>query len=252
MEKLFIKNRKGQKLSVLLEISKESKGIVFVMHGLGGNKEQAPIIAMAEAFKKAHYTVIRFDTTNTLGESDGSYEEATITNYYEDLYDVIVWGRSQNWYTEPFVLAGHSLGGIASALYAQQNPKNVKALLLLSTVISGELSAKSPRYKDVLKDWEKTGWMIRSSDNKLPWSHMTDRYKYNLLDSVNKLTMPVCMIVGDADTTTPSSHQQILFKLLPGKRIIHVIKNAPHTFSNYKHLEQLKDLSFNWIKSNII
>lgn len=52
MEKITIKNRKGQKIAVILEESENSKGLVFVMHGLGGFKEQPHIETFADAFKK--------------------------------------------------------------------------------------------------------------------------------------------------------------------------------------------------------
>ena len=52
MEKIFIKNRKGQKVVVLVDEIKEAKGLAFVMHGLSGNKEQSHIVTMDEVFKE--------------------------------------------------------------------------------------------------------------------------------------------------------------------------------------------------------
>src|SRR3989344_5417332 len=91
MEKIEIKNRKGQKIVVLLEETKKPKGLAFVMHGLSGFKEQPHIATFAQAFKDRGFIVVRFDTTNTYGESGGKYEDATTTNYYEDLEDIIEW-----------------------------------------------------------------------------------------------------------------------------------------------------------------
>src|SRR3990167_5079152 len=126
MQKQFIKNRKEQKISVWVEGEEKSTPLAFVMHGLGGWKDQPHIKAFAQAFLDSGFTVVRFDTTNTLGESDGSYEDATVTNYYNDLNDIINWASAQEWYTEPFYLVGHSLGGICVALYAESFPENVK------------------------------------------------------------------------------------------------------------------------------
>ena len=90
MQKVFIQNRKREKMAVVVEEAKDSKGLAFVMHGLGGFKEQPHVETLAAAFKEKGYTVVRFDTTNTLGESEGKYEDATVTNYYEDLEFTIV------------------------------------------------------------------------------------------------------------------------------------------------------------------
>jgi len=251
--KITIKNRKGQKIIALLDKVENAKGLVFVMHGLGGFKEQSHIETFAQAFKEKGYTAVRFDTTNTFGESDGNYENATTTNYYEDLEDVIKWAKSQNWYQEPFVLAGHSLGGICSALYAEKYPEKVKALAPISTVVSGELTLKTDR-EDV-KNWEKTGWRISESKSKpgvikkLPWSHMGDRLKYDLLPEVDKLTMPVLLIVGEKDNSTPPEHQKILYDKLPGKKEFHIIKGAEHTFREKKHLDEIKNILLKWIDS---
>jgi len=96
MEKLFIKNRKNLKISVIIEKSENQQGLAFVMHGLSGFKEQPHIETFSKSFKDNNYTVIRFDTTNTFGESEWDYADATTTNYYEDLEDVINWAENQD------------------------------------------------------------------------------------------------------------------------------------------------------------
>ncbi len=250
-EKIFIKNRKDQKVVVLLEKADEQKGLVFVMHGLGGFKEQPHIQTFADAFLEEGFTVVRFDTTNTIGESDGKYEEATTTNYYEDLEDVVSWAKSQEWYEEPFWLAGHSLGGISTALFAEKYPERVKAVAPISTVVSGKLTLETGR--EEIEKWKETGWREKESKSKpgfikrLPWSHVEDRLKYDLLPGADKLKMPVLLIVGENDDATPPEHQKILFDKLSGEKELHVIKGAPHTFREKEHLEEVKGIIKKWI-----
>src|SRR3989344_9092482 len=110
--KLFIKNRDNKKIAVIIDRPENPKGLVFIMHGLGGFKEQKHILAFREAFRENDFTIVRFDVRNSIGESEGSCEYADITSYYQDLEDVIIWSENQVWYREPFYLAGHSLGGI--------------------------------------------------------------------------------------------------------------------------------------------
>ena len=256
MEKLFIENRNGQKISVLVEGTKNSKELAFVMHGLGGFKEQKHIETFASAFKKRGFTVVRFDTTNTFGESGGSYEDATVTNYFEDLEDVIEWASNQNWYVEPFWFAGHSLGGICTALYATKYPSKVKALAPISTVVSGKLSLEKLRKTkpEELKEWEETGFRIEPSISKpglmkkLKWNqHIQDRLKYDLIKDASELTMPVLMIVGDLDSSTPLYQQELLYQKLPGDKELHVIKGAPHTFKEKEHLHEISLIFDKWI-----
>lgn len=57
MKKEVIQNRKGQNVVVIVEEMPNQKGLAFVMHGLGGFKEQPHIQTMAEAFKEKGYTM---------------------------------------------------------------------------------------------------------------------------------------------------------------------------------------------------
>lgn len=229
---------------------KIKKNLAFVMHGLGSSKYGKQIIAFTNNFYEKNFTVVRFDTTNTRGESDGDYADATTTNYYEDLEDVISWASKQKWYQEPFYLIGHSLGSICIALFAEKYSSQIKALAPLSTVISGQwsLDIKSP---EVIKKWKETGYQRYTfSDGetlKLKWHHMEDRLKYDLMNNINKLTMPVLMIVGSEDTSTPVEHQQKFFEALPGEKEIHIIKGAEHNFRNENHLQEIKNIFSNWI-----
>jgi pimeloyl-ACP methyl ester carboxylesterase len=253
VQKVKIKNRKGQNVVVLLEEDQNPKGLAFIIHGLSGFKEQPHIQTFAKAYKDEGYSIVRFDTTNTFGESDGKYEDATVTSYYEDLEDVIAWSRSQPWFIKPYFLAGHSLGSLAITLYAEKHPEEVKGLAPISTVVSGKLSLGTNKYQTSLSDWKKTGWRIEKHDSvpglvkKLPWSHMVDRLKYDVLPEANKLTMPVLLIVGDKDDSTPYENQKLLFDLLPGKKEIHIIKDAPHTFHGAKQLDEVEILIKQWL-----
>ncbi len=227
------------------------------MHGLGGFKEQEHISALAEAFKEKGFTVVRFDTTNTLGESDGSYEDATVTNYYSDLEDVIDYASTQDWYKEPFALCGHSLGGICTALFAENYPEKVSALVPVSPVVSGQLSVEAQKRfePEEFLQWKKTGWGEKESRSKpgvikrLRWSHVEDRLKYDLIPKVCKLIMPVLLIVGENDTSTPPEHVEKLFDALPGLKEFHIIKNAPHTFRDKEHLFEIKKIVMNWLEN---
>jgi pimeloyl-ACP methyl ester carboxylesterase len=254
--KTVISNRQNQKIVVLIDQEPDEKGLAFVMHGLGGFKEQPHIETMAEALKEKGYTVVRFDATNSFGESEGNYEDATATNYYHDLEDVIAWAKSQSFYQEPFILAGHSIGGLCTALYAEKYPKKVKALAPISTVVSGKLSMEAHEKHDPagFAKYRETGWDIKPSTSKpgvikkLKWSHVEDRLKYDLLPDVKKLTMPVLLVVGEEDYVVPPSDQQILFQALPGPKELHIIKGAPHTFKEPEHLAELKLIFSNWLK----
>jgi hypothetical protein len=250
--KVNITNRKSQKVVVLVEEADDPKGLVFIMHGLSGYKEELQIDAFATAFKEESFTVVRFDTTNTFGESDGKYEDATVTNYYEDLEDVLRWAESQLWFKKPFWLVGASLGAMAVGLYSEKYPQDVAALAPISALVSGTLSLEAMG-SEKARHWKDSGWREKMSSShpglikRTPWSHMEDRLKYDLLPQASKLRMPVLLIVGSEDDTTPLSHQQKLLEALPGEKELHVIDGAGHAFREKPHLEEVKHVIKTWI-----
>lgn len=251
--KIFIKNRNGKKIALIVEIPEKPRGLAFIMHGLGGYKEEKHIAVYAEAFKENDFIAVRFDACNTYGESEGSYEDANITNYYSDLEDVIKWAEKQPWYQAPFCLAGHSLGGISITLYAENHPEKVKALAPTSTVISGKLNLEREP-KQLVGKWNKTGWKISPSKSKpgimkkLRWHQFVeDSMKYDILPKTSNLAMPVLLLVGDKDKGTPLRDQKTLYNKLKNAEL-HIIKDAPHTFIEPKHLSEIKSIFTSWIK----
>ncbi|MFZ3054387.1 MAG: alpha/beta fold hydrolase [Minisyncoccales bacterium] len=165
MSNLFIQNRKELNIAVSINESENQRSLVFLMHGFLGFKEQPLLLEVGKIFKENNFTTVSFDTTNSLGESDGKMEDGTMTGYFEDLEDVISWAKSQKFYFEPFFLVGHSLGGYCVANYAVKN-KNVKSLILLCPVVSGELFQQTNDIKEILEEWKETGmrtWNSRSN-----------------------------------------------------------------------------------------
>ena len=224
--KTFIPNRDGNQICVVTELGSNKNKLVFLMHGLSGNKEEPHLRAMAEAFIEDGYTVVSWDAVHTFGESTGGqFEDATITNYYSDLEDVISWGSTQEWYVEPFVLCGHSLGGISIALFAEKYPEKIRALAPISTVVNGELRMESKA--DIVDDWKRTGFYTqkrRNGENKtLKWSHMEDNMLYDITKKASRLTMPVLLVVGSNDTSTKPWHQQVFYDSLSTDKEMHII-----------------------------
>ncbi|TSC77645.1 MAG: Uncharacterized protein G01um101424_268 [Parcubacteria group bacterium Gr01-1014_24] len=255
-EKFSIKNRKGLEIVGNVSLPENPQGLAFTLHGLGGFKEQPHIMVLVDALLENGYAVVNFDATNSIGESEGKYEDVNMQSHYEDLVDIITWAKTQEWYKEPFILAGHSLGGYAVARYAEEHPKKVKAVFPYALVVAGELSYKAAEMEDSekLKKWKETGWQERQSSSKpgtklrLPWSHMEERLKHDVRPKASNLTMPVLLIVGSEDKSCTYGTQHMLYDLIPGPKEIHIIPNAPHTFKDPEHLAQSKVLFNSWLK----
>ena len=251
--KTFITNRDNNEISVVVENEDSgSSKLAFVMHGLSGNKEEPHLRGMVDVLVKNDYTVVTWDAVHTFGESKGgAYEDATITNYLADLEDVISWASSSDWYVEPFVLIGHSLGGISTALYAEKYPEKVKALAPLSTVVNGELRMESKA--NIVDEWRRTGYHTEKRSNgdtkTLKWSHMEDNMQYDITKDASKLTMPVLLVVGSRDTSTKPEHQKVFYESLKTDKELHIVEGAEHTFYRPHEREELNQILEHWLKN---
>src|SRR3989339_546440 len=216
MQELKIRNRDNKNIVITIEKANNQRGLAFVMHGLSGFKEQEQIKTFAKVFIDNNYTVITFDTRNTFSDSEGNFEDATITNYYEDLEDVIKWASKEDFYQEPFVLAGHSVGGMSISLFAEKYPEKIKGLAPISAVISGEHIFETWG-EERMNQWKETGWDIEISSSrsgvikKLKYDFVEDAKRYSLIDNIDNLKMPVLLMVGEKDECTPPSHQKMFF-----------------------------------------
>lgn len=252
--KIQIKNRLGLKIVIEVEGDLKSNKLVFVTHGLSGSRDQPHIIGMREVFADEGYTVVSFDTTYSFGESEGDSVNATASSYILDLEDVIAWAEQQDWYKEPFIVAGHSLGGISSLVYASKQPNKVRAIFPMSTVVSGKLwhGVHDPEY---LKSWKEKGYYFKESQSvpgrsgKVGYGLAEDMLNYDALEFAPNIKCPVLLLVGAEDAgTTPKMHQ-MLHDTLGGTKELHIIEGMEHTPRNQEEIDKMKKVIKDWLSS---
>ena len=238
-ERFEIKNRHGLKLVVQVDTPENPKKLVFIAHGQGGYIAQKHIQAFANAFLENNFRVVRFDATHSIGESEGDIFDVTYTGYIEDLEGVINWARAQSWFQQPFALCGHSMGGTSTAWYAESHPDEVLCVAPIALVPNFDMYNQFKKKHDpgFMEDWQEKGYFMNESRSKpglikkVGWGVAEDLKKYDIVKNADKLTMPVMLMAGDQDDSTPYEHQEILFSKIPSesKRIIK-IKDAQHSF----------------------
>jgi len=252
-DKVIIQNRRGADLVLVVDQPPKPRGVSIVAHGLGGNKDEPDIKAIADVFREHKFITIRYDASNARGESGGYVEDAKTTTYYDDLTDVVGWAQGQPWFKRPLVLAGHSIGATSAALYAEQHPGDVRGLVLISGVISGTLHLQEAPQK-APADWEQTwqqikeGFSKKESSSDVNWfPFLIDLLRFNILGKVDELAMPVLIIVGGNDELVPVIHQQRLYDSLSGPRELRIIPGAGHTLWRESELAALRGIVSQWL-----
>ena len=236
IEKVFIKNRKGLKMAIKLNISPERNKLVFLLHGLGARKEYPPhMLVMEEFFARKGFNVVNIDATDSINESESSEEGVSLTGYYEDLQDVIEWARLQDFFVQPFALAGQSLGAQAVVLYASRFPSAVDFLLPVSfCFVDGKEELKhNKRTQAILQQGfydqvsKSTGRVLR-----IGRKYIDEIARYNFADFVANITAKTEIIVGDEDNEWHKENCRHLYRLLNCEKNIQILAGVPHDLAN--------------------
>ena len=259
-ERATIKNRHGLKLVIQVDTPDNFQNLVFIEPGQSGTIDQKHIEAFAVAFLENGFRTVRFDPTNSLGESGGELINVTYDNYEQDLEDVINWARTQTWFQQPFALCGHSMGAQAVAWYAERHPAEVLLLAPMAPVVNYDL------YMKTLDPEEKRQWQEKGYDEypskyrpgvikKVGWGINESLKKYDIMPLAGNLTMPVINIVGERDQPCPLEHQRIFMDAVanPNKKLI-TIASAQHSYRNDKtdeyngELEEVRQSLSSWLR----
>lgn len=255
---VFIKNAEGEKLALLVEgaENKADRKLVFIEHGLSSFKEYHVIRRAAEAFLNNGYVVVSFDTRFSFGESDGDIKFASQTNSLADLQTVIDWAKTQDFYTEPFALCGHSLGGGSVLKYAEDNPEKVNRLVGLGAMVGGKYYLRSYMLynQEFFEKWRETNerFCRKSTDKSIygyvPFDFVLDLQNYDMVFDAGKITAATLLITGENDLSSTVYNNERLLNRLTAPKELAVIENCPHTFDSETNQKDLYKTIDNWLK----
>jgi pimeloyl-ACP methyl ester carboxylesterase len=213
---------------------------------------------MEQVFHDNGFITFNFDTTNSFGESDGTYWEARQGLHAEDLEDVIKWTQQQEWFVKPLALTGHSMGGYAVARYAELYPEEVDILAPIAPVVSGKLTweANQEYDKEEFEEFQKRGYKESVSQStgilkKSPWAEMEELLDHDLLPLAKNITMPTLLVVGTKDESCRPKDIKLLYEALPPntQNRYAEIEGASHNYRSEADLQALYDIINDWLKT---
>ena len=215
--------------------NEDAPAIVFV-HGSGGS---AATWFMQLKGLSNDFHVIALEL-NGHGKSSDSSNENTIESYLTDIDDIVTQ------YEKP-VLAGHSMGGALSQLYALKHPENISGIILIGT---GAKLRVSPLIFDMLENnfegyVDATGSYMfceETSTELIEASKIEIRKckpsiinrdfaacdAFDVMEMISDISLPALILVGEKDIMTPVKYSKYLHEKLPNSTF-HVIENAGHS-----------------------
>ncbi len=236
-EKVKILNSKGQNIAAVIHKPEQDGGkLAILCPGFCDSKDYTHLVELADELSKEGFTAIRFDPTGTW-ESEGSMDDYTNTQYLNDVKSVLEFMERDRSYSY-ILLGGHSRGGQVSILYAAREPR--------ISLVLGIMPSASLNYKNLDK-WREQGFRVTSRDIpvkeekidiRIPFSHVLDQEKYNALEDIKKIKVPVVLINGEEDTSLiPGVVKKLYDCANEPKKFI----NIPKVGHDYRHnLEEVK------------
>ncbi len=202
-EELNIKSFDGVNLNGLLFKAKNSKGLVFYLHGNAGNLESWGKIA--KAYTNLGYDIFILDY-RSFGKSEGEIEnEEQLNKDIDIVYKTLTKRYSEN----RIIITGYSIGsGFATILASEKKPK---ALILQSPYYSfTELSSsRVPFFPDFMKKFQ------------------LETYEY-----LPKIKVPIYIFHGKDDQLIPYENSVRLSNLIKSNGHFYPLNKQEHIGMN--------------------
>ena len=213
-------------------------GIIFI-HGLNSDMSGQKALSIQRFSRKNKLNFICFECRGH-GKSDGKFEDFTISDWKNDLLDII-----DNLAKGPQILVGSSMGGWLMFLAAKARPKRVAGMVGL---------AAAPDYIDEFyknlslrkkKEMIKKGFIKHSSygfSYLIKKKYIVEGRKNKILNKEFKWNKPLILIQGLKDNIVhPDVPRKIVKKIKGNKIQIKLLKNSDHRLSESFDLNVIND-----------
>jgi alpha-beta hydrolase superfamily lysophospholipase len=224
-------NSQGQRVAGILHLPEEKNPpCVIASHGLLSSKESEKYVAMGETLSKKGIAMLRFDFRGC-GESEGKWEDDTVSRRIADLRSAIDFVRSYSGLGNRVGLLGSSLGGYITLVMAAVE-KGIRSVVIWST----------PFHLDGLESKQGTEGVPPLGN-----AFFKDLPKHRLLPLLPAVSNGM-VIHGEADELVPVDQAWEIFHGLGSPKEIHVIEGADHRLTHPNHRQRAMDLSCEWFR----
>ena len=228
----YLINNKNQKIAYRIT-KKKSPGIIFI-HGLNSDMNGLKAKSIAKYAQKNNLSFICFDCRGH-GKSFGKFEDFTISDWKEDLINII-----DNVSTGPQILIGSSMGGWLMTLAAKARPKRIVGLIGLAAAIDFGNNLYNHLTKKNKTEIKKNGITKYSSygfSYFLKYKFFIDAKKNNILTKPFKYKKPLILIHGLKDDVVNDSIPKKIMNITSGDNVqIIYLKSSDHRLSKLQDL----------------
>jgi len=235
------KNSRGQSLVGILhmpEINAENNTqdgvpVAIFAHGKGSSKDSKKAVRLAEELPKNGIALFRFDFSGC-GESDGLFEDTTITRLNDDLKSAFNLVRNlENIDRNGVGIIGSSLGGMVSLLALSEHIPAITAVL-----VSPATDYKEHHRKLQAQEAMNNEFYI-------------DIWKRDFYDLATTIRCPCLIIHGSIDDICFLSGSEKLIDRLPQGSVLDVIQGEGHFFKKQENFENMIEKTVGWLQERL-
>jgi pimeloyl-ACP methyl ester carboxylesterase len=217
----IFKNSKGERIDFTYHPAERKDTLVILGHGLTGNKDRPQLVAIAEGLCALGWPCMRMSFPGN-GESEGRFEDATITKECADLESVL---ESVPDYVR-VVYAGHSMGAAVGVLTAASDLR-IRILVSLAGMV--HTSAFVEREFGGLVPGKSCIW--DEPEHPLSNGFVSDlRSISSTLPAAARVTQPWLLVHGDADDLVPVRDSRDAHDAAVCRKRLLEIPGAGHSF----------------------
>ena len=239
-------SRRGARLAGLLHLPRgvcDPAGFpaVVLCHGMESTKEGAKHQALAARLTALGYVCLRFDFSY-VGESDGAFEDLTISGEVEDLAGACDFLRAHG--AGALGVIGSSLGGMVAVLYAGSEPR-VRALVTIAAV-SRPLGIVDRMPAEAVAEWRRRGFREQGG-GRLKRDFLDDLERVDVLEAARRVRAATLVTHGEEDRVVPVEDAHALYAALPEPKALAITPGGDHRYSDPTHLAALLDRAVDWM-----
>lgn len=234
-----IENKKGERIDYTFHYGSDRNRYLFIVgHGVTGNKDHRIVTTLSEKIAHEGMSVLRFSFTGN-GDSEGSFEESTISKEIEDLQSILSSATERGW--RP-IYAGHSMGAAVGVLTASIDSR-IQLLVSLAGIVETEGFCKA----EFGKVTPGEGFMWGDSRCPLSQEFVNDMKQIkSVLPRAAGIDIPWLLIHGTRDEVVSLNHSHSLILNFESSREFVEIDGADHLFSG-EAISLVTDSVVDWL-----
>lgn len=222
------RNRRGERIDHSFHSCEQEDRLLILGHGVTGNKDRPLMVAMAELLAEAGWPCLRISFPGN-GESEGKFEEATISKECEDLSDLL----DQIPEGVRIAYCGHSMGG-AVGLKLTAVDSRIEVLVSLAGMVRTALFCDT----EFGEQTPGEGLMWGEEDCPLSEAFVEDmRAIGDLLEEAGRLSIPYLLVHGTADDVVLPADSVDAFEAAQGPKHLLEIDGAEHSFGDESYAD---------------